>query len=190
MARCNKSFFAILGLLNSKGPLSGYDINKIFDRTSNWYWSESNAQLYPMLKKLEEKGSVTSEMCQDCGARQRRVYTITDKGIDKLRQWLTEPIEPRPKREELLLKLRFGNVADDSVMLKHLQEFQRCIESKLHNLDHINEKVDTLHSDKPDKEYLKMTTDYATEILQAKKRWSDRVIKQLQAKIDKSSQTS
>lgn len=188
MARCNNTFFAILGLLNSKGPLSGYEINKIFDKTSNWYWSESNAQLYPMLKKLEERGSVVSELCQDSGARQKRIYTITDIGIDKLRKWLTEPIEPRPKREELLLKLRFADMTDRNTITKHLEEFHHSITGKLNYIDHINQHIEDNYSEKPDKEYLKMTIDYAIEILHAKKRWSERTILQLKEKHNHSNQ--
>ena len=178
MARCNNTFFAILGMLNSKGPLSGYDINKIFEKTSDWYWSESNAQLYPMLKKLEESGAVVSEMCQDSGARQRRVYSITNKGLEKLISWLGEPIEQRPKREELLLKLRFGNVTDPTTIVQHLKQFEHKINGKLLTLSRIQEQLDIEFADKPDYTYIKLTIDYAEETLHAKKRWVDRAIAQ------------
>ncbi len=124
MAKCNTTCFAILGMLSVKGPLSGYDINKVFEISHNWYWNESNAQLYPMLKKLEQGDCLTSEICQDSGARQRRIYSITQKGTDKLKLWLSEPVEPRPKRDELLLKLRFSHLSEPDSVHKHLEQFQ------------------------------------------------------------------
>ena len=57
MARCNKSFYAILGII-SKGEVSGYDIKQILLKIGRFYWSESNAQIYPLLKRMEESGEI------------------------------------------------------------------------------------------------------------------------------------
>ena len=52
MKELSKGGYILLGLL-SKEDLSGYTIKKILSRISVFYWSESNAQIYPVLKKLE-----------------------------------------------------------------------------------------------------------------------------------------
>ena len=182
MPKTNNTYYAILGMLNSKGPLSGYDINKIFEKTSNWYWTESNAQLYPMLKKLEEKRLVTSSLCQSGQARQRRCYKITPTGIKNLKDWLKEPVEERPKREELLLKLRFSSLSDTPTVLKHLKQFKHNVIGKLLKLDTIIDEIDQVFEGKPDREYLTLTTEYAKDILSAKIKWAQKSIAALEKK--------
>ena len=61
MPKCTKSCFVILGLL-SKADLSGYDLKQIMSKHAKFYWSESNAQIYPVLKKLEKQELVTSKL--------------------------------------------------------------------------------------------------------------------------------
>ena len=48
--------------------------------------------------------------------------------------------------------------------------------------------IDTLHKDRPDYDYVMMTFDYAKELLQAKLKWADKTIKQLQIKNKKVNQ--
>ena len=100
MARCNKSFYALLGII-SKSEVSGYDIKQIMAKIGRFYWSENNAQIYSTLKKLEKDHYVVSRLDESSGARQCRKYTITKKGLKKLVDWLKLPCDFPKYREEL-----------------------------------------------------------------------------------------
>ena len=181
MARCNKSFYALL-LFIAKEPRSGYDIKAILERTSKWYWVESNSQIYPMLKKLADKGYVSSTLDQTSGARARKVYTITEQGLARLKEWLEQPVEYSTYREELLLKLNAGQFMTGEQLLIHLRAYLVYINSHVHDLDDVIEHINRRHKDRPDYDYLMMTYDYAQDLWQAKKKWCQKTIKKVKNK--------
>ncbi|MEM3580278.1 MAG: PadR family transcriptional regulator [Candidatus Bathyarchaeia archaeon] len=66
----------ILALIN-KEPAWGYKIKKKIEAFSGL--KIRHGALYPLLKKLENKGLITSQK-QQKGKRIRKVYAITEKG--------------------------------------------------------------------------------------------------------------
>jgi DNA-binding PadR family transcriptional regulator len=72
------SKFFILCVLHQR-PMHGYDIARQVERTTNGCCSPTEGTIYPVLREFEEGGYVTSETTIVSG-RERRVYTLTDKG--------------------------------------------------------------------------------------------------------------
>lgn len=79
MSKENKSRFVVLGML-SLGPMSGYEIKKRIEGSTNNFWSESYGQLYPTLKQLVSDGLTVSHTEKQEGKPERYIYTLTDKG--------------------------------------------------------------------------------------------------------------
>ncbi len=77
------SRFFVLQVLHD-GPAHGYDIARAVERTTNGCCSPSEGALYPTLKEFEAGGYVTSET-EVVSGRERRVYTLTDKGREAFR---------------------------------------------------------------------------------------------------------
>lgn len=44
----------LLGLLRE--PASGYDLKKLFDERIDYFWAAELSQIYPTLKRLEQRG--------------------------------------------------------------------------------------------------------------------------------------
>jgi PadR family transcriptional regulator PadR len=61
----------------------GYEMMMEFGRESAGFFTVSPSTLYPALRQLEERGHIRSYWLSD-GARKRRVYTITAKGLRTL----------------------------------------------------------------------------------------------------------
>src|SRR5918993_736510 len=72
------SKFFILRVLHDR-PLHGYDVARAVERATNGCCSPTEGTIYPVLRDFEEGGYVTSETEMVSG-RQRRTYTLTDKG--------------------------------------------------------------------------------------------------------------
>ncbi len=72
------SRFFVLQVLHD-GPTHGYDIARAVERTTNGCCSPSEGALYPTLREFEQGGYVTSE-AEVVSGRERKVYTLTDKG--------------------------------------------------------------------------------------------------------------
>jgi DNA-binding PadR family transcriptional regulator len=72
------SKFFILRVLHD-GPMHGYDIARMVERTTGGCCSPTEGTIYPVLREFESGGfvTVTEEVVQ---GRQRRVYALTDAG--------------------------------------------------------------------------------------------------------------
>jgi DNA-binding PadR family transcriptional regulator len=102
--------YVILGMV-SVHPRSGYEIKAAVDESTRRFWAASYGQIYPELKRLSEQGLVTG-MDAPRGERKRTVYTITDAGMERLKEWLRRPPEMSEMRDEGLLKLFFSGVLE------------------------------------------------------------------------------
>ena len=95
--------YAILGLL-SREELSGYDLTSRMRARVGYFWEARHSQIYPELARLEERGLVTHRVVEQRDRPDKKVYRITPRGLDTLREWVTEPPPPRAARDELVLK--------------------------------------------------------------------------------------
>ena len=77
------SRFFVLQVLHD-GPAHGYDIARAVERTTRGCCSPSEGALYPTLREFEQGGYMTSET-EVVSGRERRVYTLTDKGREAFR---------------------------------------------------------------------------------------------------------
>jgi PadR family transcriptional regulator PadR len=74
------SRFFVLQVLHD-GPAHGYDIARAVERTTNGCCSPSEGALYPTLREFEQGGYLTSAS-EIVSGRERKVYTLTDRGRD------------------------------------------------------------------------------------------------------------
>ncbi|MCY4044888.1 MAG: PadR family transcriptional regulator [Cellvibrionales bacterium] len=82
------SKFFILCVL-TKRPMHGYDIAKAVESQTNGCCSPAEGTIYPVLKQFETGGYVECEK-ELVGGRERKVYSITDKGREAFNIALTE----------------------------------------------------------------------------------------------------
>lgn len=72
------SKFFILCVLHSK-PMHGYEIARAVEQSTNGCCSPTEGTIYPVLREFEEGGYLTAET-ELVSGRERKVYTLTDKG--------------------------------------------------------------------------------------------------------------
>lgn len=84
--------YIILGMIYDC-TASGYDIKKHIENGIGIFYKASYGSIYPTLKKLTESGLITVTE-EEQGARQKKLYTITDEGRQIFLKWLSEPITP------------------------------------------------------------------------------------------------
>jgi PadR family transcriptional regulator AphA len=113
--------YAILGLLAFWGPLSGYDLKRLFDHMLSTMWGAAQSQIYKELRRMKVLGWVEMEREEQESRPDRKVYSITDQGHAALRQWQAQPPEVFQLRDELLLKVLFGTFATPDDLARHLR---------------------------------------------------------------------
>ena len=116
--------WALLGMLSYEHELSGYDIRKWIDWSMRFFYgSPAYSQIYSELKKLEKLGLVTSRVENTGGARSRRLYKITEAGLDAVTQWANEaPVEPPNLKHSPLLRVTFGHLTKPGRLKEILQD--------------------------------------------------------------------
>ena len=81
----------VLKTLDAMGPQHGYGIARRIDRISDNLLSVNHGTLYPVLLKLEQEGSITSEWGVSENNRKAKFYRLTKAGKTALRsekrQW-------------------------------------------------------------------------------------------------------
>jgi len=128
--------YVVLGMVRL-GARSGYEIKQTVEQSIRFFWTISQAQIYPSLKRLEHAGLIEGRD-EPRGKRPRRVYEITADGEAVLRQWLLreEPI-PFELRDLGLVKLFFADALDPDEALALLANVQRRSEERVAALSEI-----------------------------------------------------
>ncbi|CAM3405181.1 PadR family transcriptional regulator [Marinicrinis lubricantis] len=155
------SMFAVLGIL-AIGPQSGYDIKKLMERSTRYFWNENYGQIYPHLSALLDNQDVTMHIEKQDGKPDRKVYTITDKGKKSLEDWLRTPLKLSimEQKNELLLRLFFGQHASPETNIQHLKSLKEQLQDQLFVLETMEDEIRSCHPDDPNLTYWLITINY------------------------------
>jgi DNA-binding PadR family transcriptional regulator len=82
LVKMSLSRYFVLYAINKKS-MHGYEISKWIGAVTKDCCCPTEGSLYPMLKEFESGGYVTSQVVSVSG-RERKVYTITEKGLEAL----------------------------------------------------------------------------------------------------------
>ena len=108
MSNLSSTARVILGLLKF-APRTGYDVKRVTDISTRFFWRASYGQIYPELHSLAEAGLVRASD-EPQGPRRRRVYELTPAGERAFGEWLAATGELYELRDEGLLRLFFGEL--------------------------------------------------------------------------------
>ena len=83
IVKMSLSKFFILCVLHQK-PMHGYEVARAVDHTTNGCCTPTEGTIYPALREFEAGGYVTAE-AETVSGRERKVYTLTDRGRSAFR---------------------------------------------------------------------------------------------------------
>ncbi|HTX73294.1 MAG TPA: PadR family transcriptional regulator [Rectinemataceae bacterium] len=115
---------AILGFLSWK-PFTGYELKKFFADALSFHWSGNNNQIYGSLVELHKDGAVTIEVQQQDKLPARKVYTITDRGLEELRAWLLSEPELPAVRSDFTTRLSWAAQLSPAELEQMLDAYER-----------------------------------------------------------------
>jgi len=81
---------ALLALLYQQ-PMHGYELGRRLALTVSSAWDVKPGQIASTLARLHEAGLVAYETVATDDAPDRKVYWLTDQGLEELRQWYLRP---------------------------------------------------------------------------------------------------
>ena len=112
--------YAILANLANR-PCSGYDIAKQFNSSVGYFWQATHQQIYRELTKLEAQGWIGGEVIIQDDRPNKKLYSLTLLGKEKLAEWIAQPCKPSASKEELLVKLYAGDLVEPEILVAELQ---------------------------------------------------------------------
>jgi PadR family transcriptional regulator, regulatory protein AphA len=105
--RLTETSYIVLGLLEQFEPATPYDLKRLAQLSTINFWTVPHTQLYSECARLAEEG-LLSEQREQTG-RRRRIYRVTERGLQALEDWRSEPTDALEEvRDAGTLKLFFG----------------------------------------------------------------------------------
>jgi DNA-binding PadR family transcriptional regulator len=104
--------YEIMGLVG-QGGAAPHDLLRMAQRGRILDWA-GESQYYVEPKRLAKLGYLEARK-EPGRTRPRTVYTLTDKGLDALREYARTPVTLTPVKSELLMRLLIADIAGEEV---------------------------------------------------------------------------
>ncbi|WP_043636200.1 PadR family transcriptional regulator [Nonomuraea candida] len=104
------------------GEYSGYQLAKIFNVGVANFWYAAPQQLYLELTKLEADGLVAGREVVQRGRPSKRVFTVTEAGLDELAAFAATPAKPLLLRDDLVVKVHAADLVEPAPVIAQLRE--------------------------------------------------------------------
>ena len=165
--------YVILGLLLD-GPLSGYDIKKLIGLRFAFFWDESFGQIYPELKRMAGGGFVELLPGEQSG-RNRKVYRITDSGLEVFKGWLNSPPEKEKLRMEFLMKFLYAPLIEPAKLVSYLDAFKQRKSEELEMLGRVSREIEGTLDLAPNHRYILQAAELGIAVNRCYLEWAAHV---------------
>ena len=148
-------------------------------RSVGFIWHPARSQLYTVLKRLDAAGLATSRRVVQSDRPDKRLFSITEAGMEMLRRWLdrVEPIEPED-RDGVLLKLFFGGFGDHDAGRRQLLDYRERVAARLDTYRAIERTFEGEHGDSATRRLQSLRLGIG--LMQASLAWADETLAALE----------
>lgn len=172
---------AILGFL-AYGPMSGYDLKSVFDKSVRHFWPADQSQIYRSLSRLSESKWVDVRIVEQDERPDRKVYSITKLGEEELDRWLTSPIPHKQTRLTELIAVFFAGRLNDEQTLELFSDMAEKGRGRLNLLEAIETHCDSERKvcSHRDEFFWGLTLEYGIHMTKASIEWAESVIARIE----------
>src|ERR687889_166880 len=177
MASTELSLFSIeiLGLVGHEGA-GPHDLLRMAQRGRMLAWA-GESQYYTEPKRLAKLGYLAARK-QPGKTRERTVYTLTDAGLQALREYAQRPVTFTPLKSDALLRMLICDLAGEEVTRKSIAALRDDLADIAARLDQAEEAAHGLpHREK----YLLIATRFLRRYLELHENLVDEVERELSA---------
>ena len=166
---------AVLGAL-SVVPMTGYALREQIRDTLGHFWSESFGQIYPTLAELERQELVERQSPEDSRSTP---YSITEAGLARLRDLLSEPPQTPKPRSGLMLRLFFGAQLEPEVRRRLVADARSQAEGQLAEMASARAELSKDSRLAPNAAYILLTISAGEHAARATIAWADEALAEL-----------
>ena len=165
--------YMVLGLVG-RGGLNPYDLRQMVRRGRIYDWV-GESQYYVEPKRLARLGYLDARK-EPGKTRERTIYTLTDRGLEALREYARTPVAFTPVKSDMLLRMLMGDLVGDAATRESVATIRDDIADIWWRLD----EVDRAAVDLPHRERnLLMVTGFLRRLLQLHLDFADEVEREL-----------
>ena len=151
--------YEILGLVGRTGA-GAHDLLRMARRGRMLDWA-GESQYYVEPKRLARLGYLHARK-EPGKTRERTVYTLTDKGLEALREWAQTPVTLTPVKSEVLLRLLIADLVGEAATRESLATLRDDIADLFVRLDESETSAEALpHRSK----YLLLVVEFLRRLL-------------------------
>jgi DNA-binding PadR family transcriptional regulator len=167
--------YVVLALVG-RGGAAPHDLVRMTRDGQRLYFAGAASKVYEQPKRLERLGYLRSEK-RPGKTRDRTYYTLTDKGLDALRVWLTRPSSFPRIQNEAVARVLASDLADDPrVVVESLQALRSEIVELSAGIDEDEQRAPTI----PHRErQLRLVRSLGRRLLRTHLEWIDEVEREL-----------
>lgn len=171
----------ILGLLNYRS-MTGYDVMVTFRDSLNFFWSAKTSQIYRELQNLRDKGFVTEKVVEQSGKPDKKIFSITQAGVEELKEWLRDE-DLGNGNSPLCMKVFFSAELSVEENIERFKVQRNGVKEMIERYSVVEQIIDeyasTIENPEP-KIYWQMTLDYGQRYYKMLLEWYDANIKKLE----------
>ncbi|WP_027086884.1 DUF4180 domain-containing protein [Cohnella panacarvi] len=162
---------AILGLLRNQS-LTGYDMKKAMQKSPFIYWSGNNSQIYRALAELEDEGFVSVEVKHGEASPTKKIYTLTNGGLEQLHRLTLGFPEVPEIRKTFLMQLVFGRNLTQLELESLLEQYSGEVKGMALA---VQDEVSSSRSTPYESAILELVMENIRQIYESELRWIDKV---------------
>ncbi len=167
-----------------RGEGTGYEIAKRFQEGVGFSWKASHPQIYSELKKMTDMGWVEFEKIEQESKPAKKIYRLTDDGLNSLKLWMDTPAEIPPVRDMFIIKLTVGELATPAKLLSEVRDRKKFTLEKLCLFKEVEK---TYYSDdknmEPNYKFPQLSLRAALITFEAHLKWFDELIEYLESQV-------
>ena len=152
--------YEILGLVGRTGA-GPHDLRQMVRRGRILDWA-GESQYYVEPKRLARLGYLETHK-EPGKTRERTVYTLTDKGLEALREWARRPARFTPLKSEPLVRLLITDLVGETTTRESIASLRDDIDDLLARLDETEANAYTLPHRRT---YLLLVTRFLRRLLE------------------------
>ena len=170
--------YEILGLVGSTG-VATHDLRRMVQRGRMLDWA-GESQYYAEPKRLAKLGYLEARK-EPGRTRDRTVYTLSDKGLQALRDWARTPVSFTPVKSEVLTRLLIADLVGEPATRARLL----ALREEIADLEARVAEAETSAENLPHRrKYLLLVTGYLRGVLELHRSLIDEVERELAAEDD------
>jgi len=165
--------YEILGLVG-RGGAGPHDLKQLVRKGRFLAWA-GESQYYAEPKRLAELGYLEARK-EPGKTRERTVYTLTEKGIEALREWGRTPLRLTPLKSEAALRLLAADIVGEDATRESMESLRGDLDELRGRLEEMTASAELLpHRRK----YLLLVVAFLERVLDAHEQLVDDVEREL-----------